>query len=101
MCAGNNELISKRIPCFNQGKRYFSIAQVYWYKTPRPYFTEVEVQDTSVSQLFAICRKPIQWDIADYEKVFNLEWNMEYPNGYKHNQQEGIVHELLLHIKKR
>ena len=71
------------------------------YALCRKYFKEVEVQDTSISQLFAICRKPIQWDIADYEKVFNLEWNMEYPNGYKHNQHEGIVHELLLHIKKR
>lgn len=71
------------------------------YALCRKYFKEVEIQDTSISQLFAICRKPIQWDIADYEKVFNLEWNMEYPNGYKHNQQEGIVHELLLHIKKR
>ncbi len=71
------------------------------YALCRKYFKQVDVQDASVSQLFAVCREPIQWDIEEYKRVLNLEWNMEYPNGYRHNQQEGIINEMLQQVKER
>lgn len=55
------------------------------------YFSEVKVIDNDVGQLFAICKKPKRLDKAEYEKALNIEFNMEYPNGYKHNKHEKIV----------
>lgn len=71
------------------------------YALCRKYFKQVEVEDTSSSQLFAVCREPVQWDMDEYKRVLNLEWNMEYPNGYRHNQQEGIVQEIMQQLKER
>lgn len=55
------------------------------------YFAEVKVIDNNPTQLFAICKKPKRLDKAEYEKALNIEFNMEYPNGYKHNKHEKIV----------
>lgn len=55
------------------------------------YFSEVKVIDNDVGQLFAICKKPKRLNKAEYKKALNIEFNMEYPNGYKHNKQEKIV----------
>lgn len=59
------------------------------------YFAEVKVIDNNPTQLFAICKKPKRLDKAEYEKALNIEFNMEYPNGYKHNKHEKIVEAIL------
>lgn len=31
----------------------------------------------------------------DYIEALNIEFNMEYPNGYKHNKHEKLINEIL------
>ena len=71
------------------------------YALCKKYFKNVKVYDTTTTQLFAICKEPIQWDMDEYKRVLNLEWNMEYPNEYRHNQHEGIVKEIMNRVGMR
>lgn len=61
------------------------------------YFDEVKVVDTKKSQIWAICKKPKQLPQDVYLEALNIEFNMEYPGGYHHNKQAGIVNEILKH----
>ena len=59
------------------------------------YFNKVTIYDNKKSQIFAICKKPKRLNIEEYEKALNIEFNMEYPNGYRHNKHEKIVRTIL------
>lgn len=61
------------------------------YKLMNKYFEEVKVYDSDKVQLFAICKKPRKLPLEEYEKALNIEFNMEYPGGYRHNKHEKIV----------
>lgn len=61
------------------------------YKLMRKYFEEVKVYDSDKVQLFAICKKPRKLPLKEYEKALSIEFNMEYPGGYRHNKHEKIV----------
>lgn len=50
------------------------------------------------SNIYAICEKPIRYDIKAYQKVLNVEFNMQYPKGFKHNQHKKLVGNILEHI---
>lgn len=65
------------------------------------YFNEVKVIDNNVTQLFAICRKPKKLSIDEYKRCLDTEFNMEYPNGYKHNKHELIVKTILEKLEGR
>lgn len=78
---------------FNDGKML--------YKLMNKYFYDVKVYDNTTSQIFAICKRPKKLNIKEYEKALNIEFNMEYPNGYKHNKHEKIVSAILNKQKKR
>ena len=57
-----------------------------------PYFEEITIYGTeSRSNIYAICKKPIRWDLAEYKKALDIEFNMTYPKGFKHNQHEELV----------
>lgn len=64
------------------------------------YFCEVEIAAGS-SQNYAICRKPIKLKMEEYEEALNVEFNMEYPNNFRHNRHENLVRVLLKMIKVR
>jgi hypothetical protein len=49
----------------------------------------------------AICRNPKQFSSEEYRKALDIEFNMEYPNGYRHNQQKELVNELLYALHQR
>ena len=61
------------------------------YKLMKKYFDEVKVYDSDKVQLFAICRKPKKLPLKEYEQALSIEFNMEYPGGYRHNKHEKIV----------
>ena len=59
------------------------------------YFEDVYVNSSNKSQLYAICKKPKEFNKGKYEKALNVEFNMEYPNGFHHNKHEKIVQAIL------
>lgn len=62
----------------------------------KKYFHEVSVMgNENKSNIYAICKKPLRYPIKDYNKVLNIEFNMEYPNGFKHNMHKKLVRTLL------
>lgn len=62
----------------------------------KKYFHEVSVMgNENKSNIYAICKKPLRYPIKDYDKVLNIEFNMEYPNGFKHNMHKKLVRTLL------
>lgn len=68
------------------------------------FFEEVEqkkAKDTSATGIFYMCQKPKRLDEKFLREVLNEEFNFEYPNEYKHNQQEGLVEEIIKAHKKR
>ena len=72
---------------FNDGKML--------YKLMSKYFHEVKIYDNTTSQIFAMCKKPKRFSKEEYERALNNEFNMEYPNGYKHNKHKKIVETIL------
>ena len=64
-----------------------------------PYFRDVEVLGSETrSNIYAICKKPIRWSSSDYKKALNTEFNMTYPNGFKHNKHKNLVKTILNNI---
>lgn len=63
------------------------------------YFEDVTILgNEKKSNIYAICKKPIRYPIKDYKKVLNIEFNMEYPNGFKHNKHKKLVKTILENI---
>lgn len=64
-----------------------------------PYFKEVSIYgNEKKSNIYAICKKPIRHDIKDYIKVLNIEFNMQYPNGFKHNKHKKLVKTIVKYL---
>ncbi len=59
------------------------------------YFDKVQVIDKHKNQLWAICKKPKRFEKSKYFKALDIEFNLEYPNSYKHNKQKKIVETIL------
>lgn len=64
------------------------------------YFEEVEVLPGS-SQNYAFCKKPIQLTEEEYTTALSAEFNIEYPNNYRHNKHNALVKYLLELLKVR
>ncbi len=69
--------------------------------TLKKYFEVVELANHSNSSMQMRCEKPINLPIEHYKKALNIEFNMEYPNDYKHNQHEKIVEYIIEELLKR
>ena len=54
------------------------------------YFEEVEISDTSRATVKAVCGRPLALPTEEYERAFSEEFNMPYPNDFRHNKHEGI-----------
>lgn len=59
------------------------------------YFEVVNVMEKTNSQLWAICKKPISMGIKRYKKALDIEFNLEYPGGVRHNKHEELVKAIL------
>lgn len=47
------------------------------------------------SQNYAICRNPRQFSQERYQKALDVEFNMEYPNNFRHNKHEALVSKII------
>ncbi len=66
------------------------------------YFLEVEIYGQKLgSIMYAICKYPKKYKLKDYERVLNVEFNMIYPNNYKHNQHKNLIKEIITKLKAR
>ena len=66
------------------------------------YFDEVSITKKHGSSMHhAVCRKPKEFGIEEYRKALDIEFNMEYPNGYRHLQHKELVNEILYALHKR
>lgn len=64
------------------------------------YFKDVTVKPGK-SQNYAICKNPKVLDEAVYKEAFEAEFNLEYPNDYKHSSHTELVTTLFNHVKLR
>ena len=56
------------------------------------YFYDVQVLgDQCESQIYCIANRPKKIDESYVNEVLNVEFNMEYPNNYRHNKHEKLV----------
>ncbi|WP_433547186.1 ParB N-terminal domain-containing protein [Streptomyces sp. CA-294286] len=65
------------------------------------YFEDVQLSDASRATVKAVCHNPRAFAAEEYEEAFRNEFNMPYPNEYRHNKHEGIVGILVELIKDR
>ncbi|WP_181799485.1 methyltransferase domain-containing protein [Kitasatospora acidiphila] len=66
-----------------------------------PYFAEVKITDASDSNLKAVCRKPKALQEAEYRKAFEEEFNMPYPNDFRHGKHLELVEFLIKLVLER
>lgn len=79
-------------------KQRFSTKETL-YKELSRYFENIIISgNEKKSNIYAICEKPIRYDIKYYRKVLNVEFNMQYPKGFKHNQHKKLVKTILENI---
>lgn len=65
------------------------------------YFDDVQLADEQTGYIYCIAKKPKQLNISDVERAINEEFNIEYPNGYRHNKHKGLVSEILERVNER
>lgn len=65
------------------------------------YFDDVQVVEVSTMYIYCVARKPKQLNKSDVESALNEEFNIEYPNGYKHNKHKGLVAAILERVSAR
>lgn len=69
-------------------------------KVLNKYFRDIKVyRESSVISLYAICKDPIRFSESDYRQALDKEFNMEYPNNFKHNKSNGIIDNIIKCIK--
>ena len=62
------------------------------YKLISKYFNKVEVLgEKGASQIYCIAKYPKKLSNEFVDSALNIEFNMEYPNNYRHNKHEGLV----------
>lgn len=70
------------------------------YNLISKYFYDVEVLgDKGASQIYCIANNPKRIDEAYVDKALNIEFNMEYPNNYRHNKHEKLVELIKQNLK--
>lgn len=66
----------------------------------KKYYSVVETHGTRTgSNIYAICKDPLQIDAQYADKALEFELNMEYPRGYKHNKHK-VLKRLILDLIK-
>lgn len=61
-----------------------------------PYFKEVKTLGNETrTNIYAICKTPIRFDKEEYKNALDIEFNMIYPNGFKHNKHHELVNAIL------
>lgn len=64
-----------------------------------PYFQEVKTLGNETrSNIYAVCKTPIRFAKEEYKNALNIEFNMTYPNGFKHNKHRKLVNAILANL---
>lgn len=67
-----------------------------------PYFNSVETFVTKTgSNIYAVCKLPKSIDMDFVKKALEFEFNMEYPNNYRHNQHTELVKAIIKELEVR
>ncbi len=64
------------------------------------YFDTMEYSGSS-SQHYAVAKGPKQFSEEDYREALEVEFNMDYPNGFKHNKHKNLVELLMKLVSER
>ncbi len=64
------------------------------------YFNDVKVI-RGTSQNYAICKSPKNLGKEKYIKALEIEFNMEYPDNFRHNTHKPLVEEILKNLEER
>ncbi|WP_033819810.1 ParB N-terminal domain-containing protein [Kitasatospora sp. MBT63] len=67
----------------------------------RPYFKDVKISDVADSNLKAVCKGPRPLPETDYRKAFEEEFNMPYPNDFRHGKHSELVEFLIKLVMER
>ncbi|MEY2226873.1 ParB N-terminal domain-containing protein [Streptomyces sp. BF23-19] len=60
------------------------------------YFAEVQILgNPNGGNIYARCRRPLPLDSSVRRRALEVEFNMEYPQGYRHNRHKPLVETLL------
>lgn len=70
-------------------------------KVLKRYFDEVNLAGKKNGAMQFICKKPRNLTKEKYKKALDIEFNMEYPNNFRHNKHKGIVKNILNELDKR
>ncbi|MFE3577912.1 ParB N-terminal domain-containing protein [Streptomyces vinaceus] len=66
------------------------------------YFADVEILgNPNGGNIYARCRQPLPIEPAARRESLEVEFNMEYPQGYKHNRHKPLVQTLLGMCERR
>ncbi len=69
------------------------------YQELIPYFNNIETLGNETrSNIYAICKNPIRFSNEEHEKALNTEFNMTYPNEFKHNKHMELVNTILANL---
>ncbi|WP_330306193.1 MULTISPECIES: ParB N-terminal domain-containing protein [unclassified Streptomyces] len=65
------------------------------------YFGQVTVAGRSNATLRAVCKDPLPLSDLDYEKALDEEFNMPYPNDFRHGRHKQLTEILIKLVKER
>lgn len=65
------------------------------------YFESIEVVSHTAGYIYCVFTLPKQLPREVYEVYLEKEFNIEYPNGFKHNKHKGLMNALLAKVADR
>lgn len=65
------------------------------------YFENVKLISVTTKFIYCACSEPRQLPRETYETYLEKEFNIEYPNGFKHNKHKGLVDILISKVAER
>ena len=78
-------------------KQKFHTAESYVNLLKR-YFNDVTLISEKTAYIYCAAKEPKELPIDEVEKELNEEFNIEYPNGYRHNRQTGLVSAIITEL---
>lgn len=67
----------------------------------RGYFSEVHISDRSGANIKAVCKGPLPLAVEEYRKAFEEEFNMPYPNDFRHHRHGQLAENLIKFVMER
>lgn len=65
------------------------------------FFGDVTALKIEADYIYCAARNPKNLNLAEVEQALNEEFNIEYPNGFRHNKQDGLVTAVMKRLRER